>query len=47
MLCVTYGLPAAFAVALFALHRANKRREREGEGFRPEGKIRWSASEHE
>ena len=43
MLTVTFLLPTVFGLVLWFAHRTNKKREREGrEGFRPEGKIRWS-----
>ncbi len=43
MLTVTYSLPLVFGGLVFFVHRSNRRRERAGEGFRPEGKIRWDA----
>jgi hypothetical protein len=42
MLAVTFLLPAVFGLVLWLSYRTNRRREADGGGFRPEGKIRWS-----
>ena len=42
MLGMTFLIPTVFGVVLWFTYRSNRRRELTGDGYRPEGKIRWS-----
>jgi hypothetical protein len=42
MLTVTFLIPTVFLAVLWFTYRRNRRRELVGDGYRPEGKIRWS-----
>ena len=43
MLTMTYLLPISFLGLVWYTYRVNRRKGRQGDAFRPEGKIRWDA----
>ena len=45
MLAVVFLIPTVFGIVMFVAVRRNRAREAKGEGFRPEGKIRWNADD--
>ena len=42
MLAMVFVLPTGFGLLIWFSFRMNRAREARGEGFQPEGKLRWS-----
>ncbi len=44
MLSMVFSIPLVFAGLVWNSYRQARRKARDGEPFRPEGKLRWTAS---
>lgn len=44
MLAMVFALPTVFGLLVWSSFRKNRSRTAAGEGFAPEGKLRWEAA---